>query len=328
MINSLFNCLSLKYRKENDLSDFTWAMCQACDSFRNAFLGFFFPDIDTSSMDVTIEREKSEDDSRPDFVINCNGRTYVIENKIYDTNHHFGQYDKTFDIIPQRFGYITNYKIEDKEILSKGYPIRTWEQLYDTFMLNLPEDEDDNRLWNGYLCYVKNVCNLIKIENPMKLDGIYSLYSLIEILKKLSSRNEQDFELIKYNELKASGNGTYNGISGINFEVKYKNIIQESRIWGWIGIYFEREHPVILMAFYNKPNWGKGYCDMILPFSSKWSDQIYFKKPYQEESQIWFELLPKRHDEFNNMDDVEKQKVLLQSFMDEVLRYPFTLKQE
>lgn len=327
MISSLFNNLSMKYRKENDLSNITWVMCQSCDSFKNAFLKFFFKDINLSN-DVSIEREKSEDDSRPDFVIDCNGETYVIENKINDRNHHFGQYDKAFNITPHRFGYITNYVIENKDILSKGYPIRTWEQLYDTFMLNLPEDKDDNALWKGYLYYVKNVCNIIKIESPMNLDGIYSLFSLIEILKKLSTRVEQDFELIKYNELKASGNGTYNGITGVNFEVKYKNAIQEQRIWGWIGIYFEREHPIIVMAFYNHPGWGKCYCDMILPFASKWCDHDFFKKPYEEESQIWFELLPERRDEFNSMDDVEKQKDILKNFMDEVLRYPFMLKQE
>lgn len=326
MIGDFFNSISIKFRKENDLSDITWAMCQSCDSFRNAFLRFFFTDFDIS-VDVTIEREKSEDDSRPDFVITSNGETYIIENKIYDTNHHFGQYDNAFNVTPKKIGYITNYRINDKEIISKGYPIRTWEQLYDTFISSLPENDEDNKLWKGYLCYVKNVCNIIKIETPMRLDGIYSLYSLMEILKKLSTRNEQDFELIKYNELKASGNGSYNGVTGVNFEIKYKSIEQNSGIWGWIGIYYERVKPLIIMGFYNNSNWGKGFCDMILPYASKWSNQKYFSKPYIEDSQIWFELTPEYHEVFNSLEDAKQQEEILKNFMDEVLHYPIILKQ-
>ena len=63
-----FQFLSSKYHKENDLSDITWAMCQSCESFRFAFLGFFFPEMQIKPS-LSIEREKAEDDSRPDFYI-------------------------------------------------------------------------------------------------------------------------------------------------------------------------------------------------------------------------------------------------------------------
>ena len=63
------------------------------------------------SQDVEIEREIAANDSRPDFVIYNGEETYLIENKINDHNQHFGQYDKTFNVAPERFGYIANYVI-------------------------------------------------------------------------------------------------------------------------------------------------------------------------------------------------------------------------
>ena len=327
MISQFFNSLSIKFRKENDLSDITWAMCQACDSFRNAFLCFFFKDFDTSA-DVIIEREKSEDDCRPDFVIDCNGETYIIENKIYDTNHHFGQYDKAFNVTPQRIGYIANYPITDKEIVSKGYPIRTWEQLYESFLNNLPEDEEDKIIWKGYLCYLKNVCNIIKIEIPMKLNGIHSLYSLIKVFEKLSNRIEEDFELFIYHSNSICGTTASRlGITGVNFEVKYKHITQEKQIWGWIGIYYDRQEPLIDIEFRNHDAWGAGYCEMVLPYKSEWKNQTTFSRPYiKEKEYICFELNKELHEKFNKSDDIKEQESILKAFMDEVLRYPFTLK--
>lgn len=328
MISNLFYNLSIKYSRENDLSDFTWAMCQAFDSFRNAFLRFFFPDIDIEK-EITIEREKSEDDSRPDFYINCNGDIYVIENKIYDRNQHFGQYDKTFNIPPHRFGYITNYSITDEEIISKGYPVRTWEQLYDAFMDNLPENEEDRNIWKGYLCYIKEVCNIIKINVPMRLEGIYSLYSLIQIFEKLSDRKEQDFELSIYHSNSICGTTACRlGITGVNFELKYKSNPKQL-IYGWIGIYYDRPEPLIDIEFRNHTAWGAGYCDMILPYKSDWSNQSSFIKPYFEEKEyLCFELTKELHKSFNETESVEEQETILKSFMDEVLRYPIALKQE
>lgn len=327
MIGKFFNNISYKFRKENDLSDITWAMCQSCDSFRNAFLRFFFKDFDTSN-DVTIEREKSEDDSRPDFVIYSNGNTYIIENKIYDTNHHFGQYDNAFNVEPQRFGYITNYRISDKEIISKGYSIRTWEQLYDTFMSSLPEDEEEKIIWSGYLSYLKNVCNIIKIDTPMRFEGMYSLYSLIKILEKLSTRIEEDFEIKIYHSNSICGTTASRlGITGVNFEVKYKNIKLEKQIWGWIGVYYDRPKPIIDIEFRNHSAWGAGYCDMLLPYKSDWKDQSTFIKPYFEDKEyLCFELNKELNTRFNQSDDVKEQEAILKSFMNEVLRYPFALK--
>ena len=193
-ITEFFKHCSWIFSKENDLSDITWAMCMSSENFRNDFLHFFFPNIEIKE-DIRIEREKTKDDSRPDFHIENGEDIFLIENKINDKNHHFDQYVKTFNIKPENLGYITNYEI-DKKYLDKKYSIKTWEELYNKFSSDIKdENQKDELLLKGYLEYVKAVCGIIKINKVMKLDGIYSLFSLMEILKTLSQRKTEDFEL-------------------------------------------------------------------------------------------------------------------------------------
>lgn len=330
MIDDFFYNISMRLRKENNLSDFTWAMCETCYSFRDAFLLFFFDKIDLDA-DITIEREESTDGSRPDFVIHCGESIYIIENKINDTNQHFGQYDEAFDVDPSQFGYITNYKILNKDVKTKAYQLRTWEQLYDKFMDNLPEDEKEKELWLGYLEYIKSVCNLVKIEKPMRLDGIYSLYCLMEIFEKLSDRDDANFELSIYSSNSFCGSkASRNGFTGVNFEVKYKAplVKQKCEIWGWIGIYYNSTEPCIAIEFKNTQGWGKDFCDLVLPYKSKWSDGSTFLKPYFEEKEfLTFELSEELHQKFEKSQDVAEQEKILKQFMDEVLLYPNALKQ-
>lgn len=317
-----FRFLSDKFRKENDLSDITWAMCQSCESFRQYFLKFFFPEIQLDE-DISIEREKSEEDSRPDFFIDNGGVIYLIENKINDTSHHFGQYDQTFGIPPQRFGYITNYRIDDEAINKEGYRLHTWEELFDNFSNNLPKKEEDQQLWKGYLEFVKNVCGIIKIDKPMKLNGIYSLFSLMEIFeKKLATREEKQFAVKFYERNKICGGGYSNSATGVNFQIIYKNIKDESGqgIWGWIGIYYNTPNPYIMMGFYNNPGWGKGYIDMLQ--NKVLSKQTSFEKPYPESSCLWFEMSKDLRQKFEESEDVKEQESILKQFMDDVILYP------
>lgn len=320
-----FRFIAYKYRKENDLSDITWAMCQSCESFRDFFLKFFFPEIQINT-DISIEREKSENDSRPDFYIDNGGILYLIENKIFDTNHHFGQYDQTFNIEPDRFGYITNYIIDDENLRKTGYRLHTWLELYDSFSNNLPDNEEELRLWQGYLEYVKNVCGIIKIEKPMKLDGIYSLFSLMQIFGKLTEREEEQFKVLTYNTNKLCGNGYSIGATGVNFELIYKNREKsDQRIWGWIGVYYDRAKPLVLMGFYDKPGWGVEFINKLRPYKSKWTKQSSFEKPNEEDSCLWFEMSKALRERFEESDDIKEQEKILKQFMDDVILYPSML---
>lgn len=320
-IKDFFKHFSWKFAKENDLSDITWAMCMASENFRDTFLHFFFPNM-IIDKDITIEREKAEEDSRPDFYIDNRGVVFLIENKINDKNHHFGQYDDTFKVTPQRFGYITNYTIFDKNILEEGYSLKTWKELYDHFLLFMPDNNEEKLLWEGYLEYVKNVCGIVIIDKLMKLEGIYSLYSLMEIIeKKLCDRENSEFTIKKYNMNICGNGGIRNGVTGINFEIKYKNL-QVDRFWGWIGIYYDRPNPSVCMGFYDNPGWGRNYIELVKPFQSNWHSESTFSKPYFDSTCLWFDMNQTLHDKFDNSNTVEDQERILQQFMDEVLLFP------
>jgi hypothetical protein len=262
------------------------------------------------------EREKSEGDSRPDFLIENDGIIYLIECKIYDTNHHFEQYTSTFNIPNERLGYITNYKMTQN-----GFIVKTWEDLYDYVTNNLPESENEKALWTGYLKYLKSVCGIIKITKKMDLKGMYSLYSFTELLKKLVNRAETEFELRYYSNKNIQGG---NGISGCYFEIKYsKDLINTT--WAWIGIYYERENPLICLGFEDKQGWGKPVYELLDSRLDKIERDEFCTKPYREDGAIWFELTDEKHKEFDKISLVE-QIQLIKEFMDRVIMKPLIMR--
>ena len=327
LLNNFFYYISYKFYKENDLSDITWAMCQASEDFRSLFLKFFFPKIKIAP-DVNIEREKATEGSRADFYIENGNELYLIENKIDDKNHHFGQDDDAFNVSPEKFGYITNYSIIDADIRQKGYKIHTWEELYDYFCKQEIGDENSKSLIEGYLDYVKKVCSIIKIEKPMRLNGLYSLYSLVEIIeKKLTKRDEGEFTIFPYNSNRSCGGGITNGVTGVNFRLKYKTIDLET--YGWFGIFYYFEKPTINVGFYNANGWGKKYIEMLSEYKEKWSDQESFNKPYTDDGvYLWFDMSQNLYNKFEASDSVEEQEALLKKFMDDVIMYPINLAEQ
>jgi len=311
MIEGFLDILSSRKRSENDLSDITWALCLASHSFQTLFLNFFFPNIEF--LDIKrFEREKSEGDSRPDFLIESNDRIFLIECKINDGNHHFEQYTSTFNIPNEQLGYITNYKMTQN-----GFTIKTWEELYDLVTNNLPEAENERALWIGYLRFLKSVCGIIKITKKMNLKGMYSLYSFTELLKKLVNRTENDFELKFYSNKNIQGG---NGISGCYFEIKY--LSEEIKTtWAWIGVYYARENPIICLGFENKEGWGKPVYEIIAKQLAQTEKDEFFTKPYLEDGAIWFELSNEKLQLFDS-SNLDIQVQILKEFMDRVIIVP------
>ncbi len=314
MVENFLEILSERKRSENDLSDITWALCLSSHSFQSLFLNFFFENTEFSNI-TKFEREASKGNSRVDFLIENNGEIYLIECKIYDTNHHFEQYTSDFGIPNERLGYITNYKMTQN-----GFIVKTWEDLYDYVTNNLPESENEKALWTGYLKYLKSVCGIIKITKKMDLKGMYSLYSFTELLKKLVNRAETEFELRYYTNKNIQGG---NGISGCYFEIKYSNdLIKKTR--AWIGIYYERENPLICMGFEDKQDWGKPVYELLDSRLDKIERDEFCKKPYREDGAIWFELTDEKHKEFDSTD-LNGQIQIIKDFMDRVITKPLKL---
>lgn len=338
-MKKFFSYLSERMYNENRLSDITWALCQVSDNFKYSFINFFFENFDKEDCrEIEIEREKQQDDGRPDFYFKFDNKVFLIENKINDRNHHFHQYLQTCGE-PSFLGYITNYiiKYEDeiyengnvikwKELYKEGFRVNTWEEFYDYMNTYIKSNsniinEEERNLLEGYLKYVKKVCSIIKIKKVMKIDGIYSLFSLMTILEKLCERKENNYFLFRGSEGTMNKTKCERGISGFNFKLIYDASCNED-IWGWIGVYYNREKPEIWMGFSN--DWGKKYIDM-LDYNSLSSGQT-FEKPFFENNTLWFKLNEKQMEIFENAIKVEDQEIILKNFMDEVINYPFNKK--
>ncbi len=318
MTEQFFENLAYKLRSENNLSDITWAMCETSETFKSAFVKFFFPWVDPSM--VYLEREKSDNDSRPDFFFNYQGETFLIENKIGDKSHHFEQYLKTFKINAKQLGYITNYPLK-----KDGFVIHTWNEFYNYVNSIVPPSESS--LWNGYLNYLKNICSIFDTKCPMNLDGMFSLYTFYRSLEEVISHDNEIYDSCLYDSKQDThGGGNFlatprDGAMGQYFELHFKHRVMK-RSWGWIGVYFNSEHPQIYIAFRNEEGCGKPVFDLLTSIDIKKGKT--FDAPYEEERAFWFEF--NKADEFNK-GSLEEQKKLLTQFFNEVVMSIYKAKQ-
>lgn len=328
MIKLFFENISYRMCSENCLSDITWALCNASSTFKEIFLKLFFPDMQISP-DITIERELSKNGSRVDFFITNGEEEYLIENKIYDNNQHFGQYDKIFNVKPERFGYIANYPISQPKI-GKTYQIRTWEDFYKKLEIQV-EDNQEQMLIDGYRKYLKSVCNIIEFNKPMNIEGIYSLYQFMVILNKLCKRDEEHFNLNICNQNRRYDNSHADyEATGINFEITFKlcnnNKIRKVQTRGWIGIYFNQEKPIISIGFWNHKNWGKNIYNLLKKKNIENKGE-YSSVPYEVDNAYWLDFIEGKDingKSFNKLT-LDEQIMQMKSFMDEVFNIIYEL---
>ena len=316
--------LSSRFRNENDLSDITWVMCQTSDLFMKAFVHFFFPKLDID--EIHLQREYAEDDSRPDFFFQVDEKEYLVECKINDHNHHFEQYIKRFKIQPEQLGYITNYPMQ-----KEGFIVRTWTEFY--LFLNTKIPNNEAPLWKGYLEYLKSVCSIFITETPMNLDGMYSLYSFYRSLDDVFAFDNDRYTSVLYDSRKDTNNGgnftgstPREGVMGKYFEVSFK-ISRMRKAWGWMGVYFEREHPLICVGFDNRDGWGRSVFKVLYERIDDLKDGIYFTEPYydDETDAVWFDF--SQSEKFNTLNSSKEQITLLKSFLAEVFDTIYALKQ-
>ncbi len=318
MFEKLLAFMARRQCNENALSDITWAACSACPSLFRAFLAFFFPETEFGR-DILFEREHAQGDSRPDFYIRDGAQVYLVENKIYDRNHHFDQYTSRFGIPAEHLGYITNYPM-----VQVGFKVHTWDEFYHYLKDRLPEDSELKQVWCAYMEYIKQVCSIYKKPKRMELKGMYSLYVFCRELRGTVNRQTASYcsELYdSYKDTHGGGNvyGTMrDGIAGCYFHVRYTNDEIEE-CWPWIGVYFDREEPLICICFEPNQGWGKSVCDRLTKEKVKALPAgDFYEKPYYEDGGLWFELSEVRRKEFENAD-LNGQNALLGAFIDEVI---------
>jgi hypothetical protein len=234
IISSFFKSLACRFRKENGLSDVTWAMCETSQQFKELFIHFFFPKIDVSKITV-FEREFSRNGCRPDFYIKTDDDSeYVIENKIYDNKQHFDKYlDEFCNSDSSRLGYITNYPF-----FKSGFTTKMWEDFADSLCAEFGSfDIQESALIEAYLnflqsvCYIKNKRNMKKIEN---LDVITSFFDFITIVKDAIKNEEFEGFKTTFDKLCRDEDFKY---CGFYFTVNDIDTKGKKPFVVWIGVY-------------------------------------------------------------------------------------------
>lgn len=305
-LKTFFTKLADKFRKENDLSDITWALCEAFPDFEKLFLSFFFVEI-TDTAGITLEREYSRGISRPDFFFKHNKTEYIIEVKKGDMNDHFEQYKNDFP--NSRFGWIANYKMETKR--SDGIQIRTWEGFKIFLESSVAKNNIEplaKNIIQSYCNYLKSVCSIVKFKK-MKLDNLSSLFLFNKLIDKIIETPIDKLDISIYTQSK----GTREDRSGKSFTIR-KTGSSEKEIYPWFGIYYDQDKTCICIGF------GEIWCKSVFNgVSQNLKEGNYFIEPYYEEGAYWFELKANLFDEFNAEPDFLKQEEMLNGFYREVI---------
>ena len=291
-----FHYLAKRFYHENDLTDVTWALCNASVSFKDLFLKFFFEGIDTGKVSY-IQREVPDSKgqgARVDLFIQMTGYDipYLIEVKIGDGNHHFEQYVEAYGIPAERLGYIANYSI-DKE----NFTVKTWEGLYD---------------------YLHE-----KVSIPMKISDFQSVYSLNVILSSIIKNDTPNYQTIPYNE-------TYNaGAHWCYFEVKYSGFeAVKDRVWPFIGVAYNNNPEKVISAGYEKrKGWGKVVFDLIQKNIGRIATVPceYCRIDTTPSDAYYFYLSDTAFKDFQEADNIKVQEDILAKFLNEVLLFPIRL---
>ena len=315
---SFFNILAQRLYKENDLSDVTWTMCQTSPAFMELWVHFFFPGLDLSTVE-SIEREipdSNGEGSRVDFLINIVGqKPYLIEVKIWDQNHHFGQYEKAYGVDKDRLGYITNYPH-----LQEGYDVKQWRDFYQCLINAKGIPEEEAPLIASYCEYLRNVCGIIMIEGIIDIEKMSSLYDLTMVFHELANGETEVYDTHRYKK-----DFSHDAYKYTCLIAKYKNMPDWGTQYPIIGIWYDKK-PRIIAGFYKYSDWCKAICDFLNANRSRFGEikREYCSAPEASEG-FFFYLSDEYIDRFKNASSSEEQRCILRSFLDEVLRFPAKL---
>lgn len=274
MLVEFFDNLALYLQSENDLSDMTCAMCHGSFRFKKLFVNFFFPNLDVDKISCIRREVPDEKDmhSRVDMMIELTDdvQPYLIEVKIYDRQHHFGQYEEAYGVGSERLGYITNYVCH--EGIALGYDVKTWLEWYELLLnaIETIDDAEERRLCEGYLVYLKKVCGFTE-----RIQVISSSPDVLgELMKDMRSalNNCKESLQVRITSTLAS-DYTYTF-----FFTSNKGEIEG----GWLGIYDKEVNPTICIGFQSNLQKSKEIYKRLkhdaLPKNEKCAEQAIINK--------------------------------------------------
>lgn len=321
-VQCFFQNLSARFRKENNLSDITWALCEASPTFKGIWIRFFFGDeLNPDDIDW-IQREATSDDngSRVDFLIKKKEcyEFYLIEVKIGDKNQHFGQYDSAYGLIPERIGYITNYPLKQEG----NYRVRQWS----AFCYELGKVDDvpaaERDLIFGYREYLQRVCGIVMLTEKIDIEKMSALYRLTLLVEELTACQTDHYTSSFYKSLDRRE------VRWLFFSVKYKTAFPEWRSqYPFVGIWFKNNEPCIQGGFDKRGGWARETCDFLKQHKT-FHRQVglkYCTQPFISYGEWYFNLTDESMAALCNAGTLEEQKAILKGFIEEVTMFPVRL---
>lgn len=306
-IVSIIEKLSERFQSENDLSDITYTLLCADNDFKKAFLNLIFKNMEIEDI-LYIQRELSEDDSRPDFIIETSKAKYLIEVKKWDKNHHFAQYKKTFSDYER--AYITNYELGDeKKSYESDYLFFTWKEIYDD--LSKINSTKANPVITGYLKYLKNICSFMGIKD-MRFDNLCNLAQFNTFVNELISRQYGNLICNPY-DTKYNFSMTY---SGSYFSLKTKE--EKKFIYPWFGVTYTEEETSIQIYL----EFDKGWCSILKENKEEINNAMKSKDNIDckvNNNGIYISLTSEVFLKLCKENDVGKQKEILTTFFENTI---------
>ncbi len=279
MIDKFFILLAERKNNENDLSDVTWVLCNISPEFKKLFFEFIFEKSINQIEPLEIMREYSSENgkSRIDFKFESQDKKYLVENKIYDKSHHYKEYTKNYP--DSEIGFIANYQINEKKFYKYN---RTWEDFYKHLKNEIKNVEKDTEtmLIEGYRKYLMEVCSIMDVKK-FNLSKISSLEAFHIILEKAINSYENG-KCKMYNKI----SGTEPHRSGKYFEITFDNT--EETYYPWIGVYTADYSQNLCLGI--RKDWDTNLKLYNALENSNLEESDYFKKPYSENNEFWFEL--------------------------------------
>lgn len=312
ILHKIIDNFGHRFNNENDLSDIIWILCNTFPDFQRYFLKFFFSHLGYDCGEVTLVREAPKEQSRVDFKFKYKGKLYLIENKIYNREHHFGQYIHSYNIQPSQLGYIANYEIGlndidtgDYKLNKNEFEIRTWENFYFYIKDNIFEfNEDSTIMIKIFLEYLKKICSIFDNELPMKTSDMYSVWIFYKSIDEILKLKKENCKIINI-----SDHSWWNpkvGRIGKVFEISWNKTI----IKGEFGIFFNYQNPEIYILIKNSSLSELETPDSYIPKGKlfNFNNEIYDRS-------YWFEFTGTS--QLNSLP-YKEQIQLLREFVEEV----------
>lgn len=315
MTTDFFKQLSMYYDKENDLSNVTCAMCNSSEFFKEKFIHFFFPELDVAKI-TSIQREVCDEDnmhSRVDMFITLSDddKPYLIEVKIYDENHHFGQYEAAYKVSKDRLGYITNYICT--EGIEKGYDVKTWNEWYDALKSSISaiDNNEEAALCTGYLEYVKQVCGFYDAVTSLQFDE-ESEKSFIQTLRLA----------IKYDKHLVNPHITRQYSEPLEYNV-ITFMYDDDKQGGFAGLIYNKGVPSICIGYSKTlPISANAYNVLFnnIPQSDEWFGELIKTKFFSSPTVI-LPMSEAQHEAFVDSKTSNEQVNILRTFIDKAVDY-------